>query len=357
MALEIPSPFGSSSAVTGFRPACRIGQGAAADGGGLLGAVASLIGAPQSDPWADHLSTVETLQAQAPFLDTCRISLVRDATSPAVAVDDKLTVDLGFDSALKRVFTGKVAQIDARSRSYDVVLAASSLALAQLRQNASFEQRTLGDLARLWAGEVGVTPGTIDAGPTYPFLAVDDRRSAWEWLASLGRLAKFRSWVDGDGHLHCRSAAGAAVRIYHHGQDVLSMSFSERTSQLGEVTMTGEGAAGSQGSQAWSWLLKSADEMQATSGQGVPKRLYQDGALRNRAAVTDAAAGVSEPVAALRSIVTVTVPGSADVGVGSKFTLKDCPDGRGDGDYVVLRLRHQFGKMRGFVSELVGARA
>ena len=358
--MDLGLPFLSdSSPAPGFRPSCKITQGpASSGGGGLLDAVASLLSAPQADPWAENLRSVEIVQGPAPFLDTCRLLLSRSSTTPDVAVDDELGVQLGFDDSLTTVFTGKVAVLGSRrDQGLEAVLASPAQMLAQSRQNASFEQRTLGDVLRLWAGEAQVTPGDLDTGPSFPFLAVDDRRSAWEWIGVLARLAGLLAWIDADGKLNCKQPAGAPARSYHYGQDLLALRFTERVANLGEITMGGEGAAGSQGAQAWSWLAKSADSVQASAGDGAPKRLYQEGALRDHSAVDAAANGISERAQALRSIVEVTVPGSPEVGVGAPFELADCPGGRGDGTYVALGVRHRYAKTRGFITELTGAAA
>jgi hypothetical protein len=358
--MDLGLPFlSSSSPAPGFRPGCKITQGAASSGGGgLLDTVASLLSAPQADPWAENLRSVEIAQGPAPFLDTCRLLLSRSATTPDVAVDDELGVQLGFDGSLASVFTGKVVVLGGtRDQGLEVVLASPAHLLAQSRQNASFEQQTLGDLMRLWAGEVQVAPGDVDSGPSFPFLAVDDRRSAWEWIGALARLAGLLAWIDGDGKLNCKQPAGAPARTYRYGQDLLQLRFTERAASLGEITMSGEGAAGSQGAKAWSWLAKSADPMQGSAGGGAPKRLYQEGVLRDHAAVDAAAQGISERAQALRSVVEVTVPGSPEVGAGALFELADCPDGRGDGTYVALRLRHRYAKARGFLTEIYGASA
>ncbi len=358
--MDLGLPFLSdSNAAPGFRPGFKITQGAAASGGGgLLDAAASLLGAPQSDPWAENLRSVEIVQAPAPALDTCRLRLTRSSTLPEVAVDDELGVQLGFDDALVTVFTGKVAALTStRDQGLDIVVASSAHLLAQSRQNVSFEQRTLADVLKLWAGEVQVTPGNVDAGPSFPFLAVDDRRSVWEWIAVLARLAGSMAWIDGEGKLNCKQPAGTPARTYHYGADVLALSFTERVAHLGEVTVTGEGAAGSQGAKAWSWLAKSADGVQASAGDGAPKRLFQEGVLREQATVDAAAKGISARAQALRNVANVTVPGSPEVGVGALFELADCPGGRGDGAYVALRLRHRYAKARGFTTEITGAAA
>lgn len=338
----------------GYRPRCKIAPGTASSGG-LLDAAASLLGAPQSDPWADHMRVVEISQCAAPAITTCRIDLAPGESRPDVAVDDALSVELGFDDTTTAVFTGKVAALHALPRGgLRVVLADPAHALAQTRQNTSYEQRTLSDLLRLWATEAGLTPGTLDSGPSYPFLAIDEHRSVWEWIGHLARYAGLLAWVDGAGKLHCKHPGGPPTRRYRYADDVLALTHRARTPLLGEITVIGEGAAGSQGSQAWSWLAKSSDAIRASAGTGAPQRLYQPGMLRSHADIQASSTGLADTATRLRQQVDITVVGSPELGTGSVFALTDCPDGRGDGDHLALRVSHRYTKNHGYLTQIQG---
>ena len=349
--------FGASGS-PGVKARCKVTQSTSSSGGGggLLGAAASLLGgAAESDPWAEHLLRVEITQGPAPSVAVCRLTVARTPRLPALAVGDELSVELGYDQALTPVFTGKLASVaDTAERGLVLTLGSSAHLLASLRQNASFEQQSLGDLTRQWAAAAGVTPGSVDAGPSYPFIAIDDHASAWEWIAALARLAGLWAWIDGAGELRLGEPEAAAARSFRYGQDVLALSLAERAAFLGEVSVVGEGAAGSQGADAWSWLVKQADGVKASAGSGGPKRVFQHGALRSHDAADAAARGVSARSEGGRSEVRVTVTGSPELAVASRFELADFPDGRGDGSYVVLGLCHRYDKRFGFRSELRG---
>ena len=51
------------------------------------------------------------------------------------------------------------------------------------------------------------------------------------------------------------------------------------------MQVTGEGAAGDQGSDAWYWLRKDPASNQSTAGSGTPLRTASVGALRSAEAV------------------------------------------------------------------------
>lgn len=73
--------------------------------------------------------------------------------------------------------------------------------LAALRVNQSYEQQTVGDIARDLAGRAGVPTGTIADGVSLPFVVVDDRRSVYQHLAALARSSGLLASIAPDGKL------------------------------------------------------------------------------------------------------------------------------------------------------------
>jgi len=352
-------PFQSQQETSpGFRPQCKIS--AAADGGtggGLLDMASSLLGAPQDDPWANHLRRLELVLAPAPFLSIARLQLANGEEAPEVAVDDEFKVELGFDDSLQTVFTGKVLMLgDRELDSQEILLGCGGHALAKIRQYTSFENQSLADILNQWAGDAELSSGNIDTGPSYPFLAIDDQRSLWEWSAWLARHAGAWVWTDADNNLNCKQPGEPGNRSYTYGSDLLSLDFSQRTSLFGGVNVSSEGSAGSQGEQAWGWLTKRSDAVSSSAGQGSASRLYQDGSLRNQEAVQSYARSMNESAERQRTVVKVRVPGSPELSLGKTFDLTNCPNSRGDGSYIITRMRHLFDN-KGFISELSGVAA
>lgn len=352
-------PFQSQQETApGFRPQCKISAaGNDGLGGGLLDVASSLLGAPQDDPWANHLRRVELILAPAPFLSIARLQLANGEEGPEVAIDDELKIELGYDDSLQTAFTGKVLMLGDRDLdTQEILLGCGGHALAQMRQYTSFENQSLADILNLWASDAALSTGNIDTGPSYPFLAIDDQRSLWEWSAWLARHAGAWVWTGADNNLNCKQPGEPSNRSYTYGSDLLGLDFSQRTSLFGEVNVSSEGSAGSQGKQAWSWLTKSSDAVSASAGQGSASRLYQDGSLRNQEAVQSYARSVNESAERQRTVVKVRVPGSPELSLGQTFDITDCPNGRGDGSYIITRLHHLFDN-RGFTSELSGVAA
>lgn len=340
-------------AAPGYRPRCKVGPPSpAAGGGGLLDMALGLLSAPAPDPWAEHLTEVEVLLAAAPAVSHARLVLTDREGAPAVAVGDRLRVELGEEDALGAVLSGEVLAIESQPGARRVVvLASTAVKLARRRENASHRARTLADLLGEFAGAAGLTTGALEAGASYEFLAVDDRRSLWEWSALLAAHAGMLVWVDGDGALRCAKAGGPSVRSFRYGQDMLALEHHSGAAPLGMLTLVGEGAAGSQGSAAASWLVKDSQGIRVQSGRGDPARLYRDGALRSAAAVHDAADAHAQQATARAARVQLRVPGSPDLIPGATVTVHDSPGGAGDGDWVIARARHCYGRA-GYVAEL-----
>lgn len=349
-------PFSSDRASTpGYRPRFKVAAGGgAASGGGLLGAVQSLLSAPASDPWAENLAMVDVVLAPAPAVSSCRLRLGPGAGAPAVQVGDALDVRLGFDDVLVSVFSGTVWEVTREPRAVGALLAGKARLLLELRENASFEQQSFGDIVGQWAAAAGVDTATVEDGVTYPFLAVDDSRSVWEWIARLAAHAGLIAWCDGEGKLHCQAPPAAAARTFTVGEDVIELRVHERGPVLGAVRMVGEGAAGSQGAAAWPRLLKSADAASAQAGLGAPARLFREGALRSLEAVQGAVRARAACATALARVVHLRVPGAPELALADRFHIAG---GDAAGDYVVARIRHRLDKRSGFLSEIVGRQA
>jgi len=118
----------------------------------------------------------------------------------------------------------------------------------------------------------------------------------------------------------------------------------------------GEGAAGSQGSQAWSWLSKKRSAIAAQQGSGDARQQSQ-AALRNLSAIQGNAQRWLDQLTAQGERVRLSVPGNTSVQLGGSFSVASCPQGRGDGDFVATRIRHRYDKLAGFVTLLEGQRA
>ena len=360
MSFDVPDPSSlfSSGSGPGLAPKVKLAKAASGGGGlgdDLLSAAAGALGlaAAQPDPLTEALSAAHIQLAAAPFLPTCRLTFLPRSDFPGLSLGEKLTVSLGSGEDPSTVFTGQVATLASRHGALAVLLSTPASALARIRRNAGYESQSFSDLLSTWAGEAEVETGDIDSGPDYAYFAVDDRRSLWEWIARLARHADLPVWIDAEGKLNAKKPAGQPVAKFTWGETLIALDATARDPVTTAARVVGEGSAGRQGSDAWSWLAKDPEGVSAAAGSGPAGALAQDGGLRDLASVAAAATGMAAAGQRIADVVRISVPGTPALDVASVFELAGCPGGYGNGQWSALEVRHRF-TVAGFVTDVVG---
>ena len=323
--LDLLAPSGAQSAPPRVK-LVRSGGSATAGAFGM-DLLAALAGPALPDPLSASLTAVDVQLSAAPMLSSCRLRFLAQSDFPQLAPGDPLSVELGFGDQTQTVFSGPISVIGMHQGRMEILLGSSAMAFAHLRRNSGYENQSFADLLHAWAGEAKVEVGDIDAGPDYAFLAIDDRRSIWEWMARLACHAGVTVWVDADAQLNARAARGQPVGRWTWGEDILSLETAARDPMSSATRMLGEGSAGRQGSTAWAWLTQDAQGVSASADA-----VHQ----------TD--------------LVRLGVAGAPALDVAARFELMGCPGGYGDGVWTALEVRHHFSAERGFTTDAVGVR-
>lgn len=313
-------------------------------------------GSGSADDWQQAIVSVMVELGLAPSADVVEVRLSGSSPAPDPAVGDSGSVSLGYeDSSPELVFTGQVEGVQHNIHGVTRITATNGgVALSRLRVNQSYEEQTAGQIASDLAQRAGVTTGTIQDGVSFPFYVIDDRRSAYQHIAALATKSGFVAYVNPDGDLDFGPLSETqAVQTFTYGEDILSLEVNQATPALGAVETIGEGAAGSQGKEAWSWLVKDPSSVTGSAGDGTPERQHSDPSLRNSDAAQSAADGMSNAAGLLNITGTLLVPGSPLVAVGITIEIASAPQNALNGACLVRRVRHQYTKRTGF-STLVG---
>ncbi len=323
----------------------------------MAGAAASALGLGTggSDPWQQHVVAITLEAGLAPAVDVLEIVLAAAAQAPAVAVGDGGSVSLGYeDSGPEVVFSGAVEQVSRGIHGATRIVAVNGGArLSHLRLNQSYDGRVAGDIVRDLAGRAEVTAGSVEDGADLPFYVVDDRRTAYQHVAALAQSSGFLVYLSPAGELHYAPfSADEPVQTFTYGVDILELELADTPTLMGTAAVVGEGAAGSQGQSAWSWLVKDSSPVRGEAGSGAPERLLETPALRSAAAARGAAE--AQVAAAAQAAVSgrLLVPGAPAVTVGSAVEVSGVPTPALNGLYLVRALRHRFAKSAGFTTLL-----
>lgn len=311
---------------------------------------------------ADWTASVVSLTMDvglAPFVNGVRVVLASGTRAPAVAVGDAGTVSLaGEGGASALVFTGQVESV---RRSLDgtvrIVATDGGAQLARLRLDQSYEQQNAGDIVRDLAGRLGILTDAVEDGVDLPFYVIDSRAGAYEHVARLARKSGALAHFTPEGRMKFAAYTLGQPVSFSYGADILTLDVWEAAALAGAVSVVGEGAAGSEGSDAWNWLINDPAAVTASAGSGEPGRTVSDAALRSRQAAQTAADAEAERESNMRVTGRLLVPGAPAVTVGATIETAGAPDDALNGQWMVRRVRHQLRKLRGFTTLALLSRA
>jgi phage protein D len=313
-----------------------------------------------ADDWRKVLISIELQLGLLPHVDLLRLTWAADAEgSPDLAVGDTGSVKLGYDDeGSEAVFSGRVDRLRPTLDGRMIMEAVNGGAdLARLRVDKAFEQQSAGDVVVDLTGQVGVDTASVSDGIKLPWLALDSGRHALAHVTELARRCGFPAYFDGDGALvFAEVPAAPPVASFSYGADLLRMEVDQRGDLGGGYQLYGEGAAGSQGDDAWCWLVKDPSSVKGEAGDD-PNRVLADRALRTGGAAADAANGAQQAAQFNHDTARLWVPGCPFALPATTVSVAESPQDAMNGDWMVTGVVHQLARGRGFTSKLTVTRA
>jgi len=331
------------------RPKQLVSIGAGSVG---LASISNPLSGGVEDPWARSVAKINVDVGLAPFVDIATVEIIADTQAPQVALDDEGTISLGYnDSTTELVFSAIVNNIGSNVHGSQHLSGVNGgVALSRLRINQSYEQQSAGDIVSDLAGQADVETDTVESGIDLPFYVIDDHYNAYQHIDRLARQSGFIAHFTIEGKLYFGpQQAGQAVHTFSYANDILELRVQQNNSSSSAVTVIGEGAAGSEGQDAWSWLIKDPGAVTSEAGDG-KSRLISDAALRSSEACQAAADGRAARAAALALSGSILTAGVPAVVVGSTIEIADAPGEAMNGDFFVNRISHHYSKQHGFTS-------
>jgi hypothetical protein len=347
-----------------FAPASGAAGGIGDALGGLGGAAGGLAAAGAAlgvdlgggvDPWQRSVLSVTVESGFAPFVDVAHVTLSADTQAPPVTVGDEGSIAMGYeDTPPEPVFTGAVQSVrrDLKGATRFSVTNGGAV-LSRLRLMQSYERQSAGDIINDVAGRAAVPTDIIESGIDFPFFVVDDRQGVYAHLAAIARRCGYAASFTLDGKLRVAPiGSGDPVQTFSYGADILALTLTDAAPTIASVTSRGDGAAGSHGQDAWSWLIKDPSPVTGTSGDGDPARTFPDPTLRSQDAARAAAAGIATTASYQTLAGDVLTPGAPAVVPGAVIAIAGAPHDAMNGQFLVQRVRHRFAKRTGFTTRI-----
>lgn len=274
-----------------------------------------------------------------------------DLRGTPIAYGDKIAITLDVAGRSGVVMT---AEVDFLSSSLETIRIGGSTGtrrLATTRANMSFENRSLGQVAGDLCGLAQVTKGNVATGSTYPFLAVDERRSLLQHLRDLGRREGLDLFFDEQNRLAMQAfdKAGPDHQL-RYGAEILALEIVSADAPSQKAVVYGEGPSSNKGANSWHWIVKDLSPFKGEAGAGARSAGQSDRALRTKDAASLSAGSMAGGWQDRSRIGKARLLGNPAMTLGQAIEIKDAPRPELNGLFKIIGLRHVYDKREGFTT-------
>lgn len=268
-----------------------------------------------------------------------------------IAVGDPVRAELGDDTQLEPVFTGKVVRRALGIEGVTVDAAGSFQYLLASNFNLVYEKSKAGEIVSDLAGRTGVTTEAVDGGVEFPAYALGDERAAYEHLRHFADLCGFDLYADREDKLIFAPYRPLSTHAFAYGVNILSCVLDERTPAFAGVEVYGESPSSlGQGADAYSWMTKQEVKGSAGSADGLLLRVREP-AIKDVDTAGSAAQALLEKISVAKSGRLVAI-GCPEAGLGDGLLISGMPDSSLNGEYKITGVMHRVSKQQGFLTTL-----
>jgi hypothetical protein len=306
-------------------------------------------------------------------IDGLRVLL---AASGGVAAGDAVSLDLGDEDGLERVFTGTVAELRPRLGGCQLFCTGTMLALVELRVASCYKDQSAGDVVRDLVSQAALDSGEIADGITLPRYAIERRVGAHAQLRRLAERLGYSLFTDREGKVHFRglgaaasltsgglgglaAAAGAAAAVLGggggaglaYGKHLLAADAALRPALNRKILVGGESPMSGQGEDKSFWLTATDTDYEDSAGDG-DDYLITDSAARTKDMAGRFAAGYAAAFGRRSASLRLSVLGMPALELGDSLGASGAPEDGLNRSGTITALRHRFGAREGFATDI-----
>lgn len=279
-------------------------------------------------------------------LDACKVVL-RQGDKTSVKRDDPITIELGYEDAMKKVFTGTVDTVEPGISG--VVISGFSVAapLTRIKMHQVYEKQTAGAIVKDLADRASLSIKTVEDGISFPMYVVDDAKPIYSHMRELAGLCGFDLFMTPDGEVVFKKYQKKKAVTFTYGIDIIDVTAKTLTPLATSVKVFEESPSSFKGADTAHWLSKKV--IGGVSGSGDQVYMICNPAIRDKDTADQVAAAVlgslTIPMAG-----TLKTIGEPTVKLGDTIEIKDMPDARMNDTFEVTRVSHAFSMEEGFVT-------
>jgi len=166
----------------------------------------------------------------------------------------------------KLLFTGRILRRQVSPWGSRLLIEEATGPLARLHIEKTANSATAAKLIQELCQEAGVTASVEPPGATLPFYAIQFGWSAMDHIVRLATMSGALVSTTVDGKLRTFTPLPAPVATIQKGAAVLEFTAVDDPNDAADSLVTGDGAMGSKGPGADTWLLQSLDAVAAGDG-------------------------------------------------------------------------------------------
>jgi hypothetical protein len=292
-----------------------------------------------SEKFDSHALRVVVDLAPLPAIDSF-VATFPAAVSISGAVGDDASLDLDGGEGSETVLQGKIRMLRYGLRYTEVVVAAASAALADLRPATTYRNQSADDVVQALASNADVNVADSSIGLPMAAYVADQRRTAAEhiaWLASLGgAIARVNS--DGDLEVNRPTSAMPDIAI-KYGRELISCDVRAIPAPAAHRIRTGSGPAGS--AMALNALRPSKEALPKGADDPGADAVWQPAAvLRTPAAAASAGAAADLVASSGATRIRAEAFLLPKLRPGTVLDVQDLPGALAGGPWLVTRVTH-----------------
>ncbi len=241
-------------------------------------------------------------------LDACKVVL-RQGDKTSVKRDDQITIELGYEDSMKKVFTGAVDTVEPSVSG--VVINGFSVAapLTRIKTHQVYEKQTAGAIVKDLADKASLSIKTVEDGISFPMYVVDDTKPIYSHMRELAGLCGFDLFMTPDGEVVFKKYQKKKAVAFTYGVDIIDVTARALTPLATSVKVFEESPSSFKGADTAHWLSKKV--IGGVSGSGDQVYVICNPAIRDKDTADHVAAAVlgSLTISMAGTLKTIGEPG------------------------------------------------
>ncbi len=284
---------------------------------------------------------------------SCEIIFVLSDETAKIKKGKEITVEMGYEDKLVKVFEGPVDKNNPGISEIRVVAMSPAVKLLLSRGNKVFLEMSAGDIASSLAGDSGLQAST-SSGVKLPTYYMDSSKNAYEHIKELAVKSGFNFYMASDNKLFFGKDSKGDSHTLEYGVNIIKAEAHEDFQAASSVRVVGETFEEHFMKKQFSAEDKEKLEDVKNNLKVDAEIVVYDASVKNKETADGMVKGLNENLKKTLSG-TFKIIGDAKIKLGDEIKVSGMKHSKMNGDFQVRSVEHYVSKTAGFTT-LVGWR-